>query len=68
MSDVGSRRMRAKRKQDTANMAEREALEVTEIRAQIGPLFDLYMACIELINDGGPAYISDSLHDPRSCA
>jgi hypothetical protein len=59
--------MRAKRKQDTANMAERGARGY-EIRAQIGPLFDLYRACIELINDGGPAYISDSLHDPRSCA
>jgi hypothetical protein len=41
--------MRANRKQDTANKAEREALEVTEIRAQFGPLFDLYMAFIELI-------------------
>jgi hypothetical protein len=41
--------MEAKRKQDTATMtaAEREALEVTEIRTQFGPLFDLYYGLIE---------------------
>ena len=39
-----------KRKQDTATMtpAERGALEVADLHAQIGPLFDIYMACIEL--------------------
>jgi hypothetical protein len=54
-----------KRKQDTAAMtpAEREALEVADLRAQIGPLFDLYMACIELIEEGGADMVHSNLHD-----
>ena len=43
--------------------AEREALEVADLRAQIGPLFDLYMACIELIEEGGADMVHSNLHD-----
>ncbi|MGH8626200.1 MAG: hypothetical protein ACREYC_13350 [Gammaproteobacteria bacterium] len=52
-------------KQDRATMtpAEREALEVADLRAQIGPLFDLYMACIELIEEEGPDKVHSNLHD-----
>jgi hypothetical protein len=54
-----------KRKQDTAAMtpAEREAIEGTEMRAQFGPLFDLYMACIELIEEAGADMVHSNLHD-----
>lgn len=43
--------MTAKGKQDTATMppAEREAIEGAEMRAQFGPLLDLYGGFIELI-------------------
>jgi hypothetical protein len=52
-------------KQDRATMtpAEREALEVADLRAQIGPLFDLYMACIELIEEEGADMVHPNLHD-----
>ena len=54
-----------KRKQDEAAMtaADREALEVAEIRAQFGPLFDLYSACIDLVEERGPECVPDNLHD-----
>jgi hypothetical protein len=65
-------RMKPKRKQDTATMtaAEREALEVTEIRTQFGPLFDLYYGLIETAfessEDGGDAlnFLPDNSHEP----
>jgi hypothetical protein len=43
--------------------AEREALDVADLRAQFGPLFDLYTACIELIEEEGADMVHSNLHD-----
>jgi hypothetical protein len=54
-----------KGKQDEAAMtaADREALEIAEIRAQFAPLFDLYSECINLVEECGVECVPDNLHD-----
>ena len=42
---------------------EREALEVADLRAQFGPLFDRYIACIEVIEEKGADMVHSNLHD-----